>query len=134
MFAAAFLAGSFLPFSSEAVMAALQLAGLPALPLFVWGTLGNTLGSCFNYWLGSMGDIRLIEKYAHVRQDRLEKQRHLAARYGPAMGLLSWIPILGTVITVALGLMRVSFWPTLLAIAAGKALRYAFVVSVVSEI
>ena len=50
------------------------------------------------------------------------------------MGLLSWVPVLGEVITVALGLMRANFWWTLLAIVAGKALRYAFVVSVVSEI
>ena len=41
MFIAAFIAGSVFPFSSEAVMAGLQLAGLAPLPLFIWGTIGN---------------------------------------------------------------------------------------------
>lgn len=134
MFVAAFLAGSVLPFSSEAVMAALQLAGLPAAGLLLWATLGNTLGSCFNYWLGHLGNMRLIEKYSGVRHDRLEKSQRFVSKYGPAMGLLSWIPVLGEVITVALGLMRANFWWTLLAIIAGKALRYAFVAAVVSGI
>lgn len=134
MFIAAFLAGSVLPFSSEVVMAALQLAGLSALQLVIWGTLGNTLGSCFNYWLGHLGNMHLIQKYVRVHTDRLEKSQRFVSKYGPAMGLLSWVPVLGEVITVALGLMRANFWWTLLAIVAGKALRYAFVVSVVSEI
>ena len=115
-------------------MAALQLAGLSALQLVIWGTLGNTLGSCFNYWLGHQGNMHLIQKYVRVRTDRLEKSQRFVSKYGPAMGLLSWVPVLGEVITVALGLMRANFWWTLLAIVAGKALRYAFVVSVVSEI
>ena len=45
MFIAAFIAGSVFPFSSEAVMAGLQLAGLAPLPLFIWGTVGNVVGS-----------------------------------------------------------------------------------------
>ena len=43
MLAAAFLAGSFFPFSSEAVMLALQAAGLDPVWLVVYGTIGNIL-------------------------------------------------------------------------------------------
>lgn len=82
MFIAAFLAGSVLPFSSEVVMAALQLAGLSALQLVIWGTLGNTLGSCFNYWLGHLGNMHLIQKYVRVRPDRLENPNGLSANTG----------------------------------------------------
>ena len=55
MFLAAFLAGSFLPFSSEVVMIALLTAGTPATELLIWGTLGNVLGALFNYFIGSLG-------------------------------------------------------------------------------
>ena len=55
MLAAAFLAGSFFPFSSEAVMAGLQAAGLEPLPLVIYGSIGNVLGSMFNYGVGRMG-------------------------------------------------------------------------------
>ena len=57
MLAAAFLAGSFFPFSSEAVMAGLQAAGLEPLPLVVYGSIGNVLGSMFNYGVGRLGKI-----------------------------------------------------------------------------
>ena len=55
MFVAAFLAGSFFPFSSELVM--LGLLGIGAAPddLLVWATAGNTLGGAFNYGIGSSG-------------------------------------------------------------------------------
>ena len=44
MFVAAFIAGSVFPFSSEAVMAGLQLAGLEPISLLIWGTAGNVAG------------------------------------------------------------------------------------------
>ena len=45
MLLAAFLAGSFFPFSSEAVMVGLMAAGLDPWLLMVYGTVGNVLGS-----------------------------------------------------------------------------------------
>lgn len=134
MFLASFLAGSFIPFSSELVMGALQLAGLSVVQLLIWGTLGNTLGSCFNYWLGHLGNMHLIEKYAHVRHEKIEKSQSFVHKYGPIMGLFAWIPILGSAITISLGLLRSNFWWTLLAILTGKVIRYAFVLFVVSGI
>ena len=55
MFCAAFLAGTFLPFASEAVLLALLAAGTNPVELLIWGTAGNTLGGLFNYGVGSMG-------------------------------------------------------------------------------
>jgi membrane protein YqaA with SNARE-associated domain len=40
------------------------------------------------------------------------------------MGLLSWIPIIGSVITVSMGLLRVNVSAALLATFLGKFLRY----------
>ena len=44
MFLAAFLAGSFFPFSSEAVMIALMATGLDPWQLMIYGTIGNVSG------------------------------------------------------------------------------------------
>ena len=44
MLVAAFLAGSFFPFSSEVVMVALNAAGLDAWQLVIYGTVGNVAG------------------------------------------------------------------------------------------
>ena len=73
MLVSAFFAGSFFPFSSEAVMVGLQAAGLDPLPLIVYGTIGNVLGSMFNYGIGRMGRLEWIERYLHVKKESLDK-------------------------------------------------------------
>ena len=57
MLLAAFLAGSFFPFSSEAVMVGLMATGLDPWLLMVYGTIGNVLGSVVNYGVGRLGKI-----------------------------------------------------------------------------
>ena len=52
MLAAAFLAGSFFPFSSEAVMTALVAVGLDPVQLTIYATIGNVAGGLFNYGVG----------------------------------------------------------------------------------
>lgn len=61
MLVSAFLAGSFFPFSSEAVIVGLQSAGLVPLQLVIYATIGNVLGGMFNYSIGRMGRLDWIE-------------------------------------------------------------------------
>lgn len=134
MFVSALLAGSVLPFSSEVVMAGLQAAGSDPMSLLVWGTLGNFLGSCINYGLGTLGRDEWIVKYAHVSPEQLERGKGYVNRYGPYAGLLSWIPLLGSLITVSLGYLRANVWLTMLCILVGKVIRYWIVLFVVGSI
>ena len=129
MLAAAFLAGSFFPFSSELVMVGLMAAGLDPLLLVVYGTVGNVLGSVFNYGVGYMGRIDWIEKYLHVRKEKLERTRQFLAGRGAWMGILAFLPILGSVVTIVLGLMRANMTITFISITIGKFLRYLLLVS-----
>ena len=73
MLIAAFLAASIQPFSSEAVMVGLQAAGLDPVALIAYGTIGNVLGSMFNYTIGRLGKMEWIEKYLHVKKEDLDK-------------------------------------------------------------
>lgn len=128
MLVAAFLAGSFIPFSSEAVMVALQAAGLDPLLLVVYGTIGNVLGSVFNYGVGRLGKLEWIERYLHVSKESLEKARRFVGGRGAVMGFFAFIPILGSAITILLGLMKANFVISLVSISIGKVLRYALLV------
>lgn len=134
MFIAAFIAGSVFPFSSEAVMAGLQLAGLNPTSLLIWGTLGNVAGSMFNYWIGSLGKMEWIEKYLHVKREKVEKTQAWMEKRGAWMGVLCFLPILGSVIAVTMGFMRANPFISLLAIFIGKLLRYAILVYAISFI
>lgn len=128
MLAAAFLAGSFFPFSSELVMVGLMAAGLDPFLLVVYGTVGNVLGSVFNYGVGYMGRIDWIEKYLHVHKEKLERTRQFLAGRGAWMGILAFLPILGSVVTIVLGLMRANMTITFISITIGKFLRYLLLV------
>ena len=128
MLIAAFLAASILPFSSEAVMVALQAAGLDPVALIVYGTIGNVLGSMFNYTIGRLGKMEWIEKYLHVKKEELDKAHKFMAGRGAWMGLLSVIPVMGDVITVALGLMRANVVIVAISVTISKLARYVLLV------
>ncbi|MGM9698711.1 MAG: YqaA family protein [Prevotella sp.] len=128
MLVAAFLAASILPFSSEAVMVGLQAAGLDPIMLIVYGTIGNVLGSMFNYTIGRLGKMEWIEKYLHVKKEDLDKAHRFMAGRGAWMGLLSVVPVIGDVITVALGLMRANVVIVVVSVTISKLLRYVLLV------
>ena len=128
MLVAAFLAGSFFPFSSEVVMTGLQAAGLDPFSLVVYGSIGNVLGSLFNYGVGRMGKMEWIEQYLHVKKESLDKAERFMAGRGAWMGFFAFIPILGSAITIVLGLTRANFFISLLSITIGKVLRYVLLV------
>ena len=128
MLVAAFLAGSFFPFSSEAVMLALLAAGLEPWPLVAYGTAGNVAGSVFNYAVGRMGRLEWIERYLHVGQRELDRAQGFMAGHGAWMGFFAFLPLLGSAITILLGLMRANIPISLASITAGKLLRYFILV------
>ena len=128
MFLAAFLAGSFFPFSSEAVMLALLAMGLNPWELMLYGTAGNVLGSVFNYCVGRLGKEEWFEKYLHVKPEHMERARRFMRGRGALMGFFAFIPILGSAITILLGLMRANIVVTFVSITAGKLLRYILLI------
>ncbi|MCH5306674.1 MAG: DedA family protein [Prevotella sp.] len=124
----AFVAGSFFPFSSEAVMTGLLAAGLEPWKLIVYGTIGNVAGGMFNYFVGRQGKLEWIEKYLHVNQQDLDRATRFMAGRGAWMGFFAFVPILGSAITIALGLMRANIPISLTSMALGKFLRYVLLI------
>jgi len=128
MLVTAFVAGSFFPFSSEAVMTGLLAAGLDPWGLIIYGTIGNVLGSCFNYTVGRMGKLEWIEKYLHVSKESMEKATRFMGGRGAWMGFFAFLPVLGSAITIVLGLMRANIPISLVSITIGKFLRYVLLI------
>ena len=128
MLLASFLAGSFFPFSSEVVMAALMATGLDPIRLAVYGTIGNVLGSALNYGVGRLGKVEWFEKYLHVKQEDLDRAERFMAGRGAWMGFFAFLPILGSAITILLGLMRANIVITFIAITLGKIFRYIILI------
>ena len=128
MLIAAFIAGSFFPFSSEAVMLGLMATGLDPWQLMIYGTVGNVLGSVFNYSVGRMGTLEWIEKYLHVKKKDLDKAERFMAGRGAWMGFFAFLPVLGSALTILLGLMRANIIITFISITLGKLFRYLILI------
>ena len=75
LFLSAFLAGSLIPFSSEIVLLTLVKLGLNPMVCLVLATLGNTLGGMTCYGMGWAGRTDWIERYLHVKQDKVDRMQ-----------------------------------------------------------
>ena len=128
MFLSAFLAGSFLPFSSEAVMLALLAAGVDPVLLLIYGSIGNVLGGMFNYGLGRLGKLEWLERYFHVKQASLDRAYRFMGGRGAWMGFFAFQPIFASAITIMLGLTPSNIPLSVLSITTGKVLRYAVLI------
>ena len=125
MLLTAFLAGSVFPFSSEAVMVALLATpGIDPWTLVGYATVGNVLGSMFNYCVGRMGRMEWIERFLKIKPEKMERAQKFMAGHGAWMGFFAFVPVLGSAITVTLGLMRANIVISFLSMTAGKLLRY----------
>lgn len=134
MLASAFLAGSFLPFSSEVVMLGLLAAGLQPVPLIIYGSVGNVLGAMLNYGLGRLGNLDWIERYLRVKPESLDRAKRFMAGHGAWMGIFAFLPILGSAITIVLGLTRANIPLSVFTITLGKVVRYILLVSSASAV
>jgi membrane protein YqaA with SNARE-associated domain len=129
LFLGSFMAGSIIPFSSEALVIACvgALHMNPVTCLFV-ALAGNVSGGMTCYWLGHLGKIEWIEKYAHVSEEKLNRALHFMHNRGAWMGFFAFVPLLGSAITIVLGLMRANIPISLTSIALGKFLRYVVLI------
>lgn len=124
MFIAAFLAGTIIPVPSEGVMTALIFAGANKWHLVWTAIVGNTIGEMTCYWLGYMGKTEWLEKYYKIDHTKVEKAKVWVDKYGVWLGLISWVPVLGNIIVVTLGYMKVSQWKVWTTVLLGKTIRY----------
>lgn len=127
MFLAALLAGSILPFGSEPVMMGLIAAGLDPWGLIIYATIGNVLGSILNYYIGTLGNVKWIEKYLHIDHQKMEKATAIMTRYGPWSGFLAFLPVIGDAISVVLGVVRANMWISFCTFTIGKIVRYLII-------
>ena len=127
MFLSAFLAGSILPFSSEAIMVALlALGGSPWL-LLLTASVGNTLGGVSCYCVGRIASPEWLQRTFRIKDKHMQRARALVSRWGAWMGFLCWVPVLGDAILVTLGIMRSHPLATNVTMLVGRTLRYAVV-------
>ncbi len=131
LFVSAFLSATLLPGSSEILLAALVTKHYDPFYLWLWATLGNTLGSCVNWWMGRYLLHWQNRRWFPVKGESLERAQRWFNRYGVWSLLLAWAPVFGDALTLIAGIMRVHFGLFFLLTAIGKGLRYAVILGLV---
>lgn len=129
LFLASFLAATVLPFSSEAVLAAMTIGPWSTLALWLVASLGNWLGGMSSYGIGRMGSLERISKWLRTDPAKAQALQARIERHGAWAALLCWLPVVGDPIAIALGLGRSGILPTAILMLLGKALRYAVVLA-----
>lgn len=128
MFLAALLSGSVLPISSEAIMIALLALGVEPLGLLLWGTLGNILGGAFCYYAGSRGTPEQLARVLHMKSETMDRATVVIQKYGWWAAFFSFVPLLGTAIMIAMGVLHSNVPRTMISMVLGKFIRYFVIV------
>jgi len=125
LFLGCILAATVFPFSSDALYIAVLLATKMPFECLVVGTLGNWLGGITTYFLGRLAKWEWLEKTFKVKEETLFKQKSRIDKYGVWLALLSWVPIVGDIFSLALGFYKSPAVPVILLLLVGKLARFA---------
>lgn len=129
MFSGAFLAATLLPGGSEVLLVALLNKAPQAwLVLVAVASIGNTLGAMTSFYLGRLG--RFAKSPEALNEGKHAKALTLIERYGVWSLLLSWAPIIGDILCLLAGWLKLPMLPALSMIFIGKIVRYLMVAAV----
>ena len=132
LFAVAFLSATLFPLGSEGLLLYDISQNYSLILLWLFATMGNTLGSMVNYWLGLKGEDYL-EKKGYLSAKKRGKASVFFAKYGGWTLLLSWVPVIGDPLTFIAGVLRYNFkWFTVL-VTVAKGTRYAVIIFLASS-
>ncbi len=124
LFLASFLAATVVPFSSEALLSGMLVADYNLYWCLGLATLGNWLGGMSSYGLGYLGKIQWIEKYLRINHKQIERTQERIKGKELWISFFCWLPGIGDIIAVILGLLKVNIWYVSIGMLIGKLLRY----------
>lgn len=127
LLAVSFISATLLPLGSEAVLLYDLSINLNVVLLFIFATVGNSLGSLVNYILGLKGEEYLLRK-KYIDENRFLKAKHYFDKYGGYSLLFSWLPIIGDPITFIAGIAKYDIKKFIILVVIAKGSRYLFVI------
>ena len=128
LFLTSFLAATILPLSSElTLISSLKTNNYNPFRLVSTASLGNILGSVFNWLLGFYLFKYINKKWFPFSQNQIDVASNRFNRFGIWSLLFSWVPIIGDPLTLIAGILRVNFLLFLILVALGKISRYLFI-------
>ena len=128
LFVAAFLAATIIPFSSDIILSAMLFGDFDPWLLWISASIGNWLGGMLGYSMGYLGKTDWLEKYLGMDHEKVSKMDVYAKKYGSYAALVTWLPVVGDPLAIALGFFKTRFVPTMFWMLIGKSGRYAAII------
>ena len=130
LFLTALISATLFPLGSEALLIYDITQEYNVYWLLFFATLGNSLGSLINYYLGFKGE-EFLERKKYLKKENIQKYKNIFDRFGGFALLLSWMPIIGDPITFVAGILKYDLKKFILLVVLAKFLRYAFIAYIV---
>ena len=128
LFTISFLAATILPFSSELMLASmLSIENYNRTLLITFSSLGNILGSVFNWVLGFYFIKLQNKKWFPFKEKQISKSALWFEKYGKWSLLFVWVPIIGDPLTFVAGTMKTKILTFIILVSFGKIARYLFI-------
>ena len=125
LFTVCFLVATIIPFGSEMYFATLLAMGnYNSLLLLIAASIGNILGSVFNWICGYYAAYFIQKKWFPINQNQIDKATKFFLKYGKWSLLLAWVPFIGDPLTFVAGTLRYSIIPFVVLVSIGKVGRY----------
>ena len=123
-----FLAATVLPLSSELVLInLLNMNEHNSFTLVAIASLGNILGSVFNWLLGFYLLKFVNKKWFPFKENQINTASRRFRKFGVWSLLFAWVPVIGDPLTFIAGTLKVNFLLFLILVSTGKVSRYLFV-------
>ena len=119
------MVATIIPFGSEMYFATLlSLGTYNSFLLLVSASIGNVLGSIFNWVCGYYVNYFIKKPWFPISENKIQKGTKIFNKYGKWSLLLSWVPFIGDPITFVAGTLRYSLIPFVILVSIGKVGRY----------
>lgn len=128
LFGVSFISATLYPLASEAFVVTFLLKGFSPVLVLLIATFGNSLGSLSSYMIARMGESFILEKYFSKTLKKLSAMNANFQKYGFIYAFLTFLPVVGDIFALGLGLAKYSFFKTAIFIILGKGFRYALLI------
>lgn len=128
LFVVCFIASTLYPLGSEAFVVGFMAVGFEPLAVWAVASCGNILGSLSTYYLAYFGGYAVIGRFFPKARDKITHFAPKIQRYGFMYAFFVFLPFVGDIFALTLGLVRYSQILSVLGIALGKMARYALLV------
>ena len=130
LFITSLISATLFPLGSEALLIYDIKEGYNLYLLLLFATIGNSLGSVINYFLGLKGEEYLLKK-SLIKESYIIKCKNYFDKYGLYTILFSWLPIIGDPITFVAGILKYDLKKLLIFVIIAKFSRYLFLVIII---